>query len=345
MKTKLKSLTITCGLIASFGVIPFFASAQDSTVEAPIEIINQDGEKVAPAKIQIRQQQDQASAKATARAGVSFQNKDGKIIIVDADGTKREIDVQGAQSIIVNQSVKSIMKDGEEKTEAFGKAIIIGPDGKRQEIELGAPGVNVPGMNLQELNLQGLNFPGFDGVIKVDRLDNKFMIGVNCEPVSEALSTQLKLESGTGLVVNHIGPGTPAEASGIQLHDILMFADDRQLAKPSDLVEAVQIAGKEKTKMTLTVVRAGKEIGISVMPTERPANAAGIGPGFQQRFVLPNVNGRGFDMKFKQMGPGVIIGDDLQQELELNLADQMKEMRVQMEELKKQMKEQLESGK
>ncbi len=340
MKTQLQSLTLTCGLIAGFGVIPFFASAQDSKVETPIEIINQDGEKVAPAKIQIRQQQDQASAQATARAGVTVQNKDGKIIIVDADGTKREIDVQGAQSIIVNQSVKSIMKDGEEKTEAFGKAIIIGPDGKRQEIELGAPGVNVPGMNFQ-----GLNFPGFDGVIKVDRLDNKFMIGVNCEPVGEALSAQLKLESGTGLVVNHLGPGTPAEVAGVQLHDILMFADDRQLAKQSDLVEAIQTAGKEKTKMTLTIVRAGKEIGIEVTPTERPAATAGIGPGFQQQFVLPNGNGRGFDMKFKQMGPGVIIGENLQQEMELNLAEQMKEMRVQMEELKKQMKEQLEGGK
>jgi len=338
MKNKLKSLALACGLIAGCGVVPSFTNAQDEKVEAQIEIVNQDGEKVSPVEIQIRQKQDQASAKATAKAGVSVQNKDGKIIIVDADGTKREIDVQGAQSIIVNQSVKSIMKDGEEKTESFGKAIIIGPDGKRQEIELGAPLDGAAG-----LNLPGFDFPNFDGMIKVDRVNNKFMIGLNCEPVSEALSAQLKLESGTGLVVKHVGQGTPAEAAGVQLHDILMFADDRSLAKQSDLVEAVQTAGKEKTKLNLTVVRAGKEIGIDVTPTERPAVAAGVGPGIQQRWAFPNLNAPGIDMKLKQLGPGVIIGEQMQKEMHSKFEEQMKEMRAQMEELKKQMKEQMES--
>ena len=341
MKFKFSSLAIACGFVAGCSLIPSLATAKTATSEAQIEIINQDGEKVEPTEIRIQQNQDQASAKATAKAGVSVQNKDGKIIIIDADGSKREINVQGAQSIIVNQSVKSIMENGEEKTESFGKAIIIGPDGKRQEIELGAPMGGAAGVDWQ-----GLNFPGFAGVFTAERVDGKFMIGVNCEPVSEALSAQLNLEAGTGLLVNHVGPGSPAEAAGIQLHDILMIADDRQLAKQADLVEAVQTAGKENNKLTLTLVRAGKEIGVDVTPVERPAMAADVGPGLRQRIeVLPGLNGRDFDLQFKQMGPGVIIGEGMQKDLKIQFEDQMKQMKIQMEQLERQMKEQFEGGK
>ena len=339
MKIRLNSRLIVWGFIAGFGLIPPLATAQDSGPEVQIEIVNQDGETVAPSKIQFQQKQD----KATAKAGVTITSKDGKIIIVDADGTEREIDVQGAQSIIVNQSVKSIMKDGDQKTETFGKAVIIGPDGKRQEIELSAPVDGAAGVNWQ-----GLDFPGFAGVFKADRLDNKFMIGVNCEPTSEALNAQLKLESGTGLVVNHVGTDTPAEAGGIQLHDILMFADDRQLVKQSDLVETVQTAGKENSQLELTVIRAGKEIGVEVTPVERPAITVGVRSGMRpgQKFeILPELNGRNFDLKFKQMGPGLIIGEEMQQDLKIQFEDQIKQMKIQMEQLEKQMKEQFEEGK
>lgn len=339
MRVTIESLALACGCIAWLALVPTHGLAQESANDVQIEIVNQDGEKVRPSAIELKKQ-DADSAK----AGITVENKDGKIVIIDADGSRREIDVQGAQSIIVNQSAKSIMENGEQKTETFGKAIIIGPDGKRQEIQLGAP---IEGAAV--MNWDGIEFPSaFAGVFKADRMDNRFMIGVNCEPVSETLSAQLQLESGTGLVVSYVGPDSPAEAAGVQMHDILMFADDRQLEKQLDLIESIQTAGKEKNKIQLTVIRVGKEIEIEVSPIERPAMTVDVTPGMPQKLqVIPDLNldRRNFNFKFKQMGPGVIIGDDMQQDLRIQFEDQMKQMKIQMEQLEKQMKEQFEGGK
>lgn len=336
MSFRIKTLAIAV-LMAGAGAFTSSAIGQEEGEVVQIEIVNQDGEKVQPAQIRMKKKQD---------AGFTVQNKDGKIIIVDRDGTKREIDVQGAQSIIVNQSAKSIMKDGKETKETVGKAIIIGPDGKRQEIEIGQP---VDGA--LALGWRDDAFP-FAGVFQADRMDNKFMIGVNCEPVSKTLSAQLKLESGTGLVVKFVGEDTPAKAAGVEVHDILMFADDRNLSQQSDLIEAVQTAGKEESKMELTVIRAGKEVGIEIKPVERPAMAAQpmMVPGMKQRLqLLPELNGKDFNLRFKQMGPGLIIGNDMPEDVEKDIRaqmeKQMEEMKRQMQKLEKQMQDQFNQDK
>ena len=183
-------------VLAAMGALVVFSSglplqptlAQDTVKD--VEIINRDGERVR-AEVIVMAQDEQN------RGGVTIQNEDGKITIVDADGNQREIDVSGAQSIIVNQAVKSIMKDGEKQTETFGKAIIIGPDGVRQEVELGG-------------NIEGQLGNAMPGRMRLKwEQSNKFMIGVNCSPMTETLKSQLGLETGAGLVVEELVDGSP----------------------------------------------------------------------------------------------------------------------------------------
>ena len=285
--------------------------AQDAVED--VEIINRDGERI-DAEVIVVQQDEQD------RGGIMVQNQDGKITIVDADGNQREIDVSGAQSIIVNQAVKSIMKDGEKQTETFGKAIIIGPDGVRQEVELGG-------------NIEGQLGNAMPGRMRLKwEQSNKFMIGVNCSPMTETLKSQLGLETGAGLVVEELVDGSPAANAGLQRHDILMFADDTQLATTSDLVEAVQQAGQENSKISLTIIRKGKEIGIDVTPVERPAGDQMVLPeGMAGNFAfIPELEGNiPFDFEFKQMGPGVILGPDF------NRDDFHKRMQEQMEAMRR----------
>jgi len=311
----------------------------DAQEDDPIVIINQDGEKVKPSAIRIQgsgKAEGKGGGTISGRGGISVQNKDGKIIVTDADGNKREIDVEGARSIIVNQSEQVIDNNGERQSKKVGKAIVIGPDGVRHEIDLGG---------------EGLNLPGFAGFAKAERVNNRFMIGVHCEPVGDALRSQLQLEGDAGLVVVQVSKESPAEAAGVENHDILMYAGDRELTKQSDLSEVVQSAGKENQKISMTIIRAGKEIGVDVSPVERPeSDFSGIAMPEVFMFDRPGGPGR-FNMQFRQLGPGVIFEGDFDQDFDedfdedfdsdfhQDIQKQMKEMRSQMERMQKRMQE------
>ena len=87
-------------------------------------------------------------------------------------------------------------------------------------------------------------------------------LGVDTGPVSAAVATQLGLQRGTGLVVNHIVPKSPA-ASVLQQHDILLKLDDQILIETRQL--SVLIRGKkEGDEVTLTYLRGGKQATVKV---------------------------------------------------------------------------------
>ena len=331
------------GLATGIALTMFSQAQEAAAQENEIIIVNRDGEKVTASGIQIAQPKpagaQDGEAKIEQDKGIkvrgSIQNKDGKWIVTDAEGNEREIDIQGAQSIILNQSVESVTENGENRTKRVGKAIIIGPDGKRHEIDLGGPMIG---------NGAQFDFSGFNGIVRAEQVNNSFMIGVHCAPVGDALRAQLQLDTETGLVVLNVSNDSPAQADEIEKHDILMFADDRQLGKQSDLVEAVQTAGKEKSEISLTIIRAGKEIGVDVSPVERPESPM-IG-GMPNIFrAFPDENGGGFKMQFRQMGPGLIMGENMDQDFHVQFEKQMKEVEARMESLRKQLEEQLNDGK
>jgi peptidoglycan hydrolase CwlO-like protein len=105
---------------------------------------------------------------------------------------------------------------------------------------------------------------------KEGQLDAKrFMLGVSCAPVADALRSQMNLEEGVGLVVESVFDDTAAKKAGIREHDVLVRAGEKKLQGPEDLVEAVQAAGQENNKLNVTLLRGGKEKSIEVTPTER----------------------------------------------------------------------------
>lgn len=300
--------------------------AQENDKPVKVQIINQDGETVRDATIRIQGQGLPAGiggGKAGRRIKVE-RNQDGKFVITAPDGTQQEIDIDGATSVTVNQSTETIDNNGQKETKSVGKAIIVGPDGKRHEIDLGGG--------------EGALFalPGFEGMASVERLNNSFMIGVNCEPVSEALRAQLQLDDKSGLIVVNVVDDSPAGKAGIQKHDILMNANDRELATNDDLVEAVQTAGQEDSNVSLILVRGGKEQDIDVTPTKRTGATISL-EGMPKIFRFPNDGeAGGFNMKFRQMGPGIIVGQGSAKTFEGNF-DQ--DMQSRMEAMQKQMDE------
>ena len=82
-------------------------------------------------------------------------------------------------------------------------------------------------------------------------------LGVDTESASDTLTEQLGLPHGTGLVVSHIVPNTPA-AGALKPHDILLKLDDQQLIAERQLRVLIR-NHKEGDEVTLTFMRAGKE--------------------------------------------------------------------------------------
>ena len=65
-------------------------------------------------------------------------------------------------------------------------------------------------------------------------------------------------------------PDSPADKAGIKEGDVLMLADDADLAHPSDLLKV--ISGLEKgDEVSVTLLRKGKKVKLDVKPTDRPS--------------------------------------------------------------------------
>ncbi len=314
------------GLIGVAGQSVF----QDQESE-DVEIVDQDGRRV---EIKLLKQQEGDSDKES-----DVLVRDGKIIIIDENGERREIDVSGAQNIIVNKSVRSIIRDGEEEKKITGKAIIVGPDGKKQVIELG----DMDG--LLELGVDGgvggllRVMPFMQGEMKEGQLPmtlhyetgsgNKYMIGVSCVPVSESMRSQLGLDDGNGLVVT-VPPedDSPAANAGIKQHDILTHADQQELNSLTDLVEAIQQAGKDEQELSLTLIHKGKEKAVQVTPKMRKLHSG------QNTFSF-GPDGKGIDLRLERFGPGMIFekGEDLPEGLMEKLEAMEERMKLQTDEL------------
>ncbi len=317
-------LAIACAIS---GGLTTSLTAQSKTEE--VEIIDQNGQTVEGHTIVLQTSAQDGTANSVA-GGISVKNENGKITILDASGKEHVIETPGAQSVTVTQSGKTVVKDGQKHTENVGKAIVIGPNGERQEIIFS-------GEPTGEGQLPNALF-------FTTASTGEFMIGVGCSPIPESLAAQLILDNGLGLLVESVNEDSPASAAGLQKHDILMYADDTGLKTTADLMAAVERAGTDNKPLSLTLVRAGKEMTVEATPAKRPENEH-KGLLEVHRHGLPllghlNVLG-GEQLDLQQAGPGIVVGREFPDaELHKQMQVQMEEMKAEMERLKQMFEDQ-----
>jgi membrane-associated protease RseP (regulator of RpoE activity) len=88
-------------------------------------------------------------------------------------------------------------------------------------------------------------------------------LGVASEETSDALTAQLNLDPGVGLVVTYVMPDSPAAKAGLQKNDVLVEFESHALAHPAQLRRLVQ-ARKEGDAIKLAFYRAGRQQTASV---------------------------------------------------------------------------------
>ncbi len=318
----------------SLAALIAIALAIPAVAQEDIVLLNKDGEKVGvapqvdekktpPVVVQQQKQQPQGADRKPGSTSATLAN--GVITITNADGTIEEINLGDARSVTVTRSSQMVDENGKRKMKAVSKAIVIGPDGVRREITLGD-------------NLGG-------SPVRTVKTPKTWMIGLSCSPVPALTAAQLKLEANTGLAVTRVLDGGAGQSAGVQVNDILLFVDQSTLGTNRELTDAVNEAGKNEQRLSLTLLRAGEEMTVSVTPTERegvqqmmmaigPEGFGGFG-GARGLFVpeLPE-----FDMEFRQFGPGLIIDPEGERRLGFTPTPAMKEMRERIEKMQVEMR-------
>jgi hypothetical protein len=120
-------------------------------------------------------------------------------------------------------------------------------------------------------------------------------LGVSVEETSEALASQLGLESGEGLVVEFVAPDSPAAKAGLKRNDVLVQLGDQVLVHPVQLRKLVQMH-KEGDSVDLTYFRNGKKQTLSIKLGKTVAEASPLMNGAFGSIELGDLNRRLADL-------------------------------------------------
>lgn len=88
-------------------------------------------------------------------------------------------------------------------------------------------------------------------------------LGVSTDEAPEALTAQLKLNPGVGLVVSHVVENSPASKAELKVNDLLIRLNDQELVHPAQLRKLVHTR-KPGDKITLQLMRAGEKHSVEV---------------------------------------------------------------------------------
>ncbi|HWA84594.1 MAG TPA: PDZ domain-containing protein [Opitutus sp.] len=124
-------------------------------------------------------------------------------------------------------------------------------------------------------------------------------LGVETDTAPAVLASQLDLPRGTGLVVHHVVPDSPA-ASTLQVDDVLLKLDDQLLIDPHQLAVLIR-NHKEGDEVTLTYLRGGKEATVKVKLAKHDV------PKVAWIESPPIHDG---DFEFRRLNPGEKMGGD-----------------------------------
>ncbi len=105
-------------------------------------------------------------------------------------------------------------------------------------------------------------------------------------PVPHALSDQLNLPEGFGVIVAAVVPGSAADTAGVQVDDVLKMLNDQILVNPEQLSTLVR-SFPDGQEASLTAIRKGKEAKLTVKLKKQDLAA------FHDHFEGPGRDGDG----------------------------------------------------
>ncbi|MGB1753276.1 MAG: trypsin-like peptidase domain-containing protein, partial [Paracoccaceae bacterium] len=100
-------------------------------------------------------------------------------------------------------------------------------------------------------------------------------LGVTIGPVTEEIAQTLGIDEAAGAIISEISSGGPADAAGIEVADVIILFDGKDVA---DAGELVRLVGKAPVGSTVKVVvlRNGRRKTLDVVLGQRPENITSL---------------------------------------------------------------------
>lgn len=118
----------------------------------------------------------------------------------------------------------------------------------------------------------------------------KTWLGVVLDELSPAVASQLPLDPGTGLIVEHVTPESPAAKAGLQKHDVLVRLGDQMLIAPKQL-QTLVANHKAGDTVELVFLRKGQQQKVTAtLATNHP------GDGLADSEATINLHGTKIDI-------------------------------------------------
>ena len=151
-----------------------------------------------------------------------------------------------------------------------------------QPVQVGEPAVpaDIVEIRVDDPNVDFTNKKvQYDRVYKAQLVENAFApykqklekgsyIGLATAPIPNVLRDQLKLPSGSGLVVERVEPASPAETAGMKVSDIIQKLDDQVLINPHQFGVLVRNL-KADVEVKLSIIRETKPQTVAIKPVQK----------------------------------------------------------------------------
>lgn len=192
----------------------------------------------------------------------------GKIVIIDADGRRKEYQFNGDQARVLQSLQNPASPDAGVPEDAVTK------DAEKQ-----------------------------DDLLKSET-EERYVLGVQCEEASKLLRAHLKLGN-KGLLILEVREETPAAEAGLEEDDIIVSINETDVGNLAQLVEAVSKSDGSPVK--LSVVRAGDRQEISVTPRKMQVPTMVVPAGMNAE-EIHNLLGKGVPrMGVRRIHAGVLL--------------------------------------
>lgn len=238
------------------------------------------------------------------------------------------------------------------------RVVVVGPDGKPQEMNIqqglplqlpmiqgqmfGQPGPAGQALNAVKIEDLRQMMPGmFPKVVqgqmmRMDANGPSYRIGIAIVPEDEGEG-----EDSEGLVVREVMEDSPAEKAGIEQGDVIISINGKEAEGFTDLLEAVQAAGKANEDLLLLVERDGKEMKFEITPAKTDGSDVGV-----FNFNLAPEAGMILDLNNATVPGGIAIQGQAIPGLMGGNTDALKEeigkLRLEIEELKEMIRKLME---
>jgi membrane-associated protease RseP (regulator of RpoE activity) len=243
---------VGCSTLVSGSNFVIAADPPETTKKTQVVIVHKDGEDGSSVRDQVSKELDKANVSDELKKKILEKIEAGMVKVEAAKASKPKV----ANQVVVKEFKADASKQENGKSEDVTVTVVGGSD---------AP---------KEIHLNGSSeLPALSRLFKARVMrpasndSESFRIGIALQQLSDE-DGEVATENIKGLRIESVMEGSPAEKAGIKKGDVVVTVNAKAVADVSELMSAVQEAGKNDKDVSVELSRDEKTVKVEVKPTK-----------------------------------------------------------------------------